>query len=118
MYKLTLIQLNKSYQQIPKRLENNKYFTVLYLEKLLPTKVLFYIDMKQQNHFNSIHFQDFIPYDLCGQCYDVITQFMMNKSNIFVLQKANLLLNYLCFQQQSDKKLDIELKSILQKRSK
>eukprot|EP01083_Nonionella_stella_P174476 604949_1 len=111
--KLTHIQLTNLYQKAPKLLANNKYFVMLYLEKSLPTKILFYLSMKQQNHLNHIPFQHVIPSELCIACYEIIIQYMINTHNDaqpwYVAAKASFMLNYLLFQEQIDRQLDIEL---------
>eukprot|EP01084_Bolivina_argentea_P157920 275159_1 len=100
----TLTQLNELSNHLPKLWQNND-FLCLYLEKLMPSQISFYLSKTSSDMI------DFIPLELATKCFEIAVKFVLthSKCEFAPLKKANILINYLQFKQKNKNDYDLEI---------
>ena len=103
-FRFTKDQLDELSNKFPKLWSIEK-FLCLYMEKLFPTQISFYLSRYTNNGCyeddddDLTEFMRFLPTNLAMDCYDILLQFVMHneRAGLPPKQIANILLNYLLF---------------------
>ncbi len=54
------------------------------------------IDRDESAHSLTLNEKN-IRFEICMECYEIIVKHILDNDNMFIIQKANLILNYLLF---------------------